>query len=206
MKTCLELSRECRSAPAVWLALLSHVDKTWKTDFKITREALATTTGLHDLHTISRALKALENAGWIELQRRKIPSDGGVITVMHLFVVFGPENAFTGYFRPGREAPALVAPPKPARVRRQPRSSSPAGHSAASDWLACPAALEYPSLTAAEREDVKTLLGKYLERATLEGCVQRVAGTLTIWANRLEAIPLRDDLPMVRDPQEEKKT
>jgi hypothetical protein len=60
------LVRECRSAPAVWIALSDLADAHGSVSVTPTRDELACATGLSRLRTISTGLTALERGGWID--------------------------------------------------------------------------------------------------------------------------------------------
>jgi len=63
--------RECRSAPAVWLALQDMAHERGSVLITPTRETIAVAASLKKRDTVSEALSTLEAAGWIE--RRHVP-------------------------------------------------------------------------------------------------------------------------------------
>lgn len=60
--------RDCRSAPAVWLALLDLGEERGSRLVTPTRDMLVKRTGIVRLPTISQALTLLDRAGWIEVE------------------------------------------------------------------------------------------------------------------------------------------
>ncbi|MFH0983387.1 MAG: helix-turn-helix domain-containing protein [Planctomycetota bacterium] len=70
-----DVYRASHAAPVVWLALLDLADKRGTPVVTPTREGLAKATGIDRHKSISRALTALEQAGWID--RRHVPVGKG---------------------------------------------------------------------------------------------------------------------------------
>lgn len=74
-----KVCRECRSAPAVWLALEDMASERGSLLVTPTRKQIAVMSGVNKLATISRALTTLEQAEWIV--REHVPvHDGRVQT------------------------------------------------------------------------------------------------------------------------------
>ena len=60
-----KVTKECRSAPVVWVALLDLSEFRGSPVVTPTREELSKLSGIPRVKTISRALTILEQAGWI---------------------------------------------------------------------------------------------------------------------------------------------
>lgn len=71
------LNRKCRSAAVVWVALQDMASERGSHLVTPTREELMTRTGISRTQTISKALTALDKAGWIERNIVRQPGSGG---------------------------------------------------------------------------------------------------------------------------------
>jgi len=108
LATLAELRTACRDAPVVWLALCEMAAERGSNYVTPTREKLSERTGIARLKTISAALTALHQAGWI--QRKHTPvSAGGQQTATLLSIIL-------------RRVPSSGTSDRPYRGRKTPRT------------------------------------------------------------------------------------
>lgn len=167
-----DLWRACHSAPAVWLALLELADS--RSIITPTRAKLSQVTGIKQHKTISTALTALEQAGWIDRLHVPVRTGGRqTATLLRILIVrrrgrFSPSTArkhVEGEKRPkgrGRKTPSDF----PYRERRARSAFRPSGagkrNTPATDQPKKRAELKPGTLTRAkwiEENDARRTLG-----------------------------------------------
>lgn len=112
-----KMVKENRQAIIVWTALTRMADQRGHTFVSTSRAELAAESGLEtkNLRGITQALAALEQAGWIVVERPTLVQHGGFVRALRVWLVLGAENMYTGLFaaRPQR------APEKPPERKQK---------------------------------------------------------------------------------------
>ena len=84
-----KLHAECRAAPAVWLALCELAAERGSSLLTPTREQICKIAGISRPRTISTALRALADAGWIDVHRVRVSGkNGGFATLMKVVLFY----------------------------------------------------------------------------------------------------------------------
>ncbi len=117
--TLAKVTKACRSAPAVWLALEKYASEKCSRMITPTRPKLAELSGIVRVKTISQALGVLERAGWLKRSHLPVHRAGRRCATYIVITLL-----LTGRHAPHKSAPDLRGGIRPSlKGRKSPRLS-----------------------------------------------------------------------------------